>query len=49
MIFLSFKTERQARVGESERREDRENLIKGQKNKEEGGDWRKRRDKDRGG
>ncbi len=41
MIFLSSKIERQAREGERERVEDRENLIKGQGNKEEGEEWRK--------
>lgn len=42
MIFLTSKIERQAREGESERRQDRENLIKGQTTKEEGEEWRKR-------
>lgn len=37
MIFLSCKIQRQARERECERREDRANLITGQKNKEEGG------------
>lgn len=49
MIVLSSKIERQAREGESERVEDRENLIKGQRNKEEGEEGRKSRDKDGGG
>lgn len=37
MIFLSSKIERQAREGECERREDNENQITGQRNKDEGG------------
>lgn len=40
MIFLSSKIEKQAREEESERGEDKENLIKGQRNKEEGEETR---------
>lgn len=46
MISLSSNLERQAREGDSERGEDRENLIKGQINKEEGEERREIPDKD---